>query len=200
MSNFQRRNNYKPGTQDDCQTPPYAVTDELASLFRNHCVWECATGNGYLTRALNNQGMDVYSSDVNPQSGNVFDFLYGDVWKYTSVIPVSAIITNPPYSMAIEFMDRCMDIGFPFALLMRAEILFTSGYDKTCKKYGVYPSICIPSSRIDFKMPNMGWEGAGAHFPTAWFVAHAELEPNKVYRWAIQKPKKKDVPELSKDW
>lgn len=40
-----------------------------------------------------------------------------------------------------------------------------------CMKCGVYkPKLIYVTPRINFKMPNKGWGGAGAQFPTCWYL------------------------------
>ena len=45
----------------------------------------------------------------------------------------------------------------------------------------------------DFLMPEMGYEGGGAQFPTAWFTYGFAL-PKELNYAILRKPKKKDLP------
>jgi hypothetical protein len=79
-----------------------------------------------------------------------------------------AIITNPPYSMKYEWTWRCYHLHKPFALLMPVEMLGTVKGGDMFADYGIRVMLLRP--RVNFKMPNKGWEGGGAQFPVAWFT------------------------------
>ena len=75
-------------------------------------IWECACGDGRLLNVLTKRGYTAVGSDI--QDG--FDFLqqremfFGTDW----------IITNPPFSLAEEFIEHAADLGVPFAFLLKA--------------------------------------------------------------------------------
>lgn len=95
-------------------TDPVAVDLLLANpiagrLFRTSVVWECACGDGSLSKALLRNGIKTYSSDIADrgfgQTG--IDFLT----KNTLIAPdVTAILTNPPYKYATEFVTHALDL------------------------------------------------------------------------------------------
>lgn len=79
---------------------------------------------------------------------------------------------------------RCYQLGKPFALLMPVETLGAKAAQILFEEFGV--EIVFTRPRISFKMPNAGWNGKGAQFPTAWFtyglginqpVTFAKLQP-----------------------
>jgi len=142
------------GPYDNCGTPSYAV-DAILDLLPKYRIWEPAPGEGLLATALRNRGYYVVET--------FSDF-------FTTVLPedVACIVTNPPYSIKYKWISRCWEFtGIPFALLLPVESLGVSAFWEAC--HNVPPNITIVLPRINFKMPDKGWGGSGAQFPTAWF-------------------------------
>ena len=177
---------YNTGTYDLCQTPPYAIEPLLPYLKKNWIIWECACGSGTLARAL--VGRDVYCTDIN-QSVPI-DFL-----KRTTILPIDAIVTNPPYSLKYEWLSHCYYLGFPFALLMPVEMIGAKKAQVLFDKYGI--EIIFMSPRVDFYMPNKGWSGGGAQFPTAWYTWKLNL-PKEINFATLNKPKRSELEEYWK--
>lgn len=66
-------------------------------------IWECACGEGHLSKVLENRGYKVYSTDLIDRGfgdGNI-DFL-----KYDGKKIHCDILTNPPYKYAKEFVKK----------------------------------------------------------------------------------------------
>jgi len=152
------KRNYKDTALDKCQTPEYGILPLLPYLhFRNFKkIWECASGDGILVKALQKNGFEVIATDL--LSGE--DFFYSN---YVS----DAIVTNPPFSLKYDWIDYCYELNKPWALLMPVETLGSGRAQKMFKTYGI--EIMLLSRRINFKMPNKGWDSA-AQFPVAWFT------------------------------
>ena len=109
-----------------------------------HDVWECAAGRGDMSQAIAAGGFDVYSSDIDMSEfdygigpGHERSFLDEFELPVIGGRPVTAIITNPPYSspwrgIADDFIEHSLgffDQGVTFlAMLMRSE--FSSGKSK----------------------------------------------------------------------
>lgn len=149
---------YEPQGYDACQTPPYALDPLLPYLDRTFAIWEPAAGDNHLVEAFFDAGFDhVYASDM----------LTGENFlEYEPDLQWDCIVTNPPYSLKYEFLERCYSLGKPFALLVPVEMLGSGKSQMLMQQHGF--EIMLLSRRIDFKMPNAGWAGAGAQFPTLW--------------------------------
>jgi hypothetical protein len=80
----------------------------------------------------------------------------------------------------------------PFALLMPVEMLGTAKGQRLFDKYGI--EVIFMSPRVDFYMPNKGWEGGGAQFPTAWFTWKLNL-PKQINFATLNKPKRSELEE-----
>ncbi len=162
----------KVSKMDLCQTPAYGLEPLLEGLGGSYSltgvnVWECAMGEAYLANALHtNYGANVYGSDI--VFNQAEDFLKCAVPDRTE-----AIITNPPFTLKREFTDRALQhriqYGFKVALLMQTEVVSTKWFFDLLTKYDECGIIWF-NPRINFKMPNKGWEGSGSHFSTAWFT------------------------------
>jgi len=167
---------------DICQTPPYALDCirpyiyadvEIKhptgkhfghDIYRQARVWESAAGPELLlVHALRDEGFEVYATDL----------LYGEQYNFfTCDIPnVDYHITNPPYSIKYEWLARAFEISIPFALLVPYETTFAAKFQRLFHQYHEQPwriEVISPERRINFKMPDKGWSGAGAQMPTCW--------------------------------
>lgn len=143
-------------TRDRCYTPGYALDPLLPYLPKR--LWESASGDGHMVRALESAGHDVYASEL--QRGENF-------FTHTPPCEWDAQVTNPPYSSKYFWIERSYMLGKPFALLMPLETLGTWSAQKYFRKYGV--EVLLLNKRVNFYMPNMGLSGSGANFPVAWF-------------------------------
>lgn len=147
---------YVPQGYDACQTPGYALEPLLPYLQGQRIVWECARGEGFMYEALEQSGLKAVGSDI-LTGQNFFEF---EPDSY------SCIVTNPPYSLKFRWLERCYQLGKPFALLLPVETLGAKRAQELFKVHGA--EFLMLNKRINFKMPNKGWDGAGAQFPTMW--------------------------------
>jgi hypothetical protein len=144
------------GSSNDFQTPCEALYPLIPYIRKDWIVWECANGEGNLTMELKRLKYQVIDTDI--LTGN--DFLKWQPDKY------DCIITNPPYSLKQEFLERCYQLGKPFALLVPLTTFETPKRQALFKKYGV--QVIFFDKRINFTTPSK--EGSGAWFATAWFT------------------------------
>ena len=76
-------------------TPPKAVEQLLELETFQNKIWECACGEGYISKVLKNFGHNVKSTDLIDRGyGDSHDFLQ------TNSSYDGDIITNPPFSKA----------------------------------------------------------------------------------------------------
>lgn len=85
-------------------------------------VWEPACGEGNISHTLMAHGYEVRESDIIDRMGNeVKDFLFFNDEKFDG-----DIITNPPYSLAREFVEqslRCIPDGRKVAMFLKLTFL-----------------------------------------------------------------------------
>lgn len=148
----------KQGSSNDFQTPEDALNILIPFLNKKWIIWECACGKGNLIKGFNKYGIYNIGSDILDKPPK--DFL-----KWTPV-EYDAIVTNPPYSIKEKFLERCYELGKPFALLMPLTALESEKRQKLFRKYGI--QLIIPNKRINFETPS-GKDG-GSWFATAWFT------------------------------
>ncbi len=143
---------------DQCQTPAYALTPMLPYLPKDVPVWEPAYGQGYLGREMERHGYMVIKGDI---------LLGNDFFRCKPKTPRYRIFTNPPYStpLKVNWLERCYELGNPFALLVPTETISMGSVQVLMEKYGA--EIMLLNRRVDFKMPVKGWGGT-AQFPVLW--------------------------------
>jgi hypothetical protein len=112
----QRESGYERKALDQYETPSWvtlALVPHLSEI--NGVIWEPACGGGKMVAALRQAGFDVIGSDIT----DGVDFLH----HAPPQTGISAIITNPPYALAREFIERAL--GFDgvrvVAMLLRTD-------------------------------------------------------------------------------
>lgn len=104
---------YQRNSQDFYPTPPDATQAliDFLKIPRGRTIWEPAVGKGDLANVLRANWYFVIGTDI--QTGT--DFLTCDV------VPCDWIITNPPFSLAEQFIRKCVEFKKPFALLLKSQ-------------------------------------------------------------------------------
>jgi hypothetical protein len=141
-------------------------------------IWECACGNGAMSRVLNQASENVSSSDLYNrgfgESG--IDFL-------TSDRSADNIITNPPYNAAEGFVRSGMKLArSKFALLLR--LAFLEGANRANTIFSVCPPsrVWVFSERITFYPAGAVQQGSGTT-AYAWFVWDKAAPKNTELKW-----------------
>jgi hypothetical protein len=155
--------NVKFGSSDIFQTPPEAIDYLIPYLPKDIVVWESASGYGLLAKRISEHGYLVTVSDI--IDGN-------DFFKYEPKIRWDVQITNPPYSIKDEWLERSYELGKPFALLLPVNALHSVKRCRMFREKGL--QLVIPPRRINFVTPS--GEGSGAWFPVMWFCYGLNLE------------------------
>ncbi|MFG1462292.1 hypothetical protein V5F77_05275 [Xanthobacter sp. DSM 24535] len=153
-------------------TPPEAVRGFLAaeSEFLPRRLWEPACGDGAIVLPLRAAGYDVQASDLVdrgcPDSASREDFLM----PFAVPMDIGGIVTNPPFKLAAEFVDRSLTIAPYVAMLLRLSFL-ESATRKDWFQAGPLARVHISSRRMPM-MHRDGWEGpqASSAIAFAWFV------------------------------
>jgi len=93
-------------SQDYYATDPKAVELLLEVEKFSKNIWEPACGEGHISKVLIEKGHDVYSTDLIDRGfGEAKDFLFFNNQKFEG-----DIITNPPYAMAKEFVEKSLEL------------------------------------------------------------------------------------------
>ena len=143
---------YKRVESDYYPTPPeatQALIDALKigdMLHDGDHIWEPACGDGHMVSVLQNNGFLVTATDI----------LTGEDYLATEKPDgVNWIITNPPFSLAEEFIRRSLEHNVPFALLLKSQFWHAK------KRFGLYyehpPAYILPLTwRPDFLFKSRG--------------------------------------------
>ena len=174
----QTKDKGKSDKRDQCQTPYYALDLILPWLpqFDGLTIWEPATGQGMMVDRLVFKGHQVLGTDLLTGS-NYFDFQPHDY---------GVQVTNPPYSVKYEWLERAYHLGKPFALLMPIDVMGAATAQRLFSEYGV--QIILMDKRIDFYMPNKGFKKGGSPFASAWYTWKFNLPDQINYATITQYP------------
>jgi len=134
---------------DEVYTPKEALYPLLPFLKEEWIIWECASGTGELVKHLREENFKVIAGK------NFFEENF----------EADCIITNPPYSLKGEFLERAYSLKKPFAFLLPLTALEGKKRGALYKEYGI--QLIIPNKRINFIVPS----GRKANwFQVAWFT------------------------------
>jgi hypothetical protein len=147
----------KSKTFDQCQTPFYAL-DPLIPYLPQGIIWEPAAGDGHIVTKLELTGLDVIAGDI-LTGQNFFEYIPPQY---------DLQVTNPPYSIKYQWLERCYELEKPFALLLPLETMGAVKGQRLFERYGI--EVILLDKRINFKMPYKKYGGGGAKFPVAWFT------------------------------
>lgn len=165
-------------------TPPKAVEALLKREKFNPYVLEPAVGGGSIADVLKSHGHKVQSMDIvdrGYQGTEVRDFL--SVTK-EDLICCPDIITNPPYSIATEFVEHSLDISMDsvkVAMLLKIQFLETK---KRLALFQKYPPkvIYVFTNRIACaKNGNFDTDSSAVCY--AWFVWVKGSKSEPIIRW-----------------
>ncbi len=143
-------------------------------------VWECACGEGHLSKVLERHGYDVLSTDLIYRGyGRQEDFLKAEGGFDGD------IITNPPYKFAMEFVKKALSLvpaGNKVAMFLKLTFLEGKGrkqffLDNPPKTVYVSSSRLICAMNGDFETIT---SSAVAY---AWFVWEKGYTGDPVIRW-----------------
>jgi hypothetical protein len=157
----QRDSGYERKERDLYETPAWATLALSRHLPTTDCVvWEPAAGGGKMVAALSKIGFDVTASDI--ETGR--DFLTQPAPR-----PFRAIITNPPYALATEFIDRALGLvpcnGF-VAMLLRTDFDHAKTRARLFAESPVFAKKVVLTKRIQWFEDSKG----SPSFNHAWFI------------------------------
>ena len=151
-------------------TEPKAIDMLLTKERPAAKIWECACGEGHLSKRLIEKGYTVYSSDkVDRGYGEVRDFLT------QRAMPADGcdILTNPPYSVALEFIKKALElVGEENRVYMLLRLNFLEGIRRRAELYepNPPPKVCVFSKRISCARGGDFKKYPQSAIAYAWFV------------------------------
>lgn len=162
-------------------------SDWLSYIFadaRKAYIWECACGNGNLAECLKENGFNVHASDLKDRGYGVSGLNFLDT-------PISGnnlvILTNPPYSLANEFILHALEIlpeGGVYIALMN--ITYLAGQKRYREIYskGSLREVYIFSKRIEcWRNNDRDTYGNKAMVDFAWYVFQKGYKGQPTLYW-----------------
>lgn len=139
---------YKRNASDFYPTPPEATQAllDFLKLQKGTRVWEPACGEGHMVDAMKANGLECIGTDINTGT----DFLAADIPEGTEWI-----ITNPPFSLAEQFIRKSAEHNVAFAMLLKSQ------YWHAAKRVALFstitPAYVLPLTwRPDFLFKSRG--------------------------------------------
>jgi hypothetical protein len=152
------------------ETPSVAVEALLRVEKLPHFLWEPAAGHGAIVDVLRAAGHSVVASDLidygSPTHFGVRDFFR----EAKAPDGCEAIVTNPPYRLAQQFVQHALELVPLVVMLLRLAFL-ESERRRTILDSGTLARIHVFRNRLPM-MHRDGWQGprASSAIPFAWFV------------------------------
>lgn len=185
-STYNLNGGFKPTSKRfaDLDGPDFFPTPEWATfaLIDNEPlkgnVWECACGDGSMSRVIEENGNQVISSDL-------YERGYGeaghDFLNATRI--ADNIVTNPPYNCAESFVAKGLQQSrHKFALLLR--LAFLEGANRANTIFAKCPPsrVWVFSERITFYPKGVEPKGSGTT-AYAWFVWDKDAHNGTELKW-----------------
>ena len=163
-------------------TPPEVTFALMEFLFldKGTVIWEPACGEGHISKVFESWGYEVISTELNQTSygENGIDFLTCEPRDCTW------IITNPPFKDSVQFIERCISLGKPFALLLKSQ--YWHAKNKTELFWKFPPRYVLPLNwRPDF---HVGKKGGSPTMECIWVVWDSVPSEKTEYQ-ILSKPK-----------
>lgn len=184
---------YKPTTKrfadidgpDFYPTPSWATHALMKYESFDGDIWECACGDGAMSKVLQTKGNEVISTDL-------YDRGYGEagIDFLSESRPVKNIVTNPPYNSAQQFVEHGVkNAENKMALLLRLAFLEGGHRGNTIFTKCPPARVWVFSERITFYPSGVKIKGSGTT-AYAWFVWDKNAEPETKLGWILPGLKK----------
>lgn len=165
----------KRSENDFYSTDPIAITLlQKHGLLSNEKYWECACGNGNLSKKLEEYGYEVYSSDL-------FDRGYGDSgidFLKCNKRFNGNIITNPPFNLMNDFLVKGLELAEnKLYIFGKIQTLETIGRWKRVFSKNKPSYVCPFVKRINCYPNNKPLKNSSA-VSYAWFIWDNKIDNN----------------------
>ena len=154
---------------DRSKTDFYPTPPECTRALANYLslsgkrVWEPACGAGHMAAELEQCGAEVIATELHYQGygkGGI-DFLTADIPE-----SIDAIVTNPPFNLSTQFIERCISHGVAFAMLLKSQYWHSARRRELFETHR--PAAVLPLTwRPDF---HFGSKGGSPTMEVIWTV------------------------------
>lgn len=193
---------------DDFYASPYAALPPLLVAEGSRLpktIWEPSSGNGALVIPLRNRGYQVTATDLRdwgcPDSEGGVDFLstVADSYRPDGHF---GIVTNPPFGIVREYVERAAGLAPYIALLLRLAFLESEGRMHWFPQVGLR-RVHVIGERLPM-MHRHGYEGpklSNAGMCFAWFIFEPQKRPIRQVpiRWVSWKAACRKFPQTDAD-
>ena len=165
--------------KDDFYPTPESATQALLDKQKfEGDIWECACGNGAMSKVMIKNGYNVISSDlINRGYGDHgIDFL-------KSTKKVDNIVTNPPFKFATEFTLKSFDLAKK-KVVMLSKISYLEGIKRRQLIFNQnkLEKVLIFSRRVPFKKESTQ-KLAGGLMAFGWFIYDVNYSGKPKIEW-----------------
>lgn len=173
------KNTEEREVSDYYATEPIAAEHLVQLEHLDHHIWECACGEGHLSKVLEKHGYDVFSTDLIDRGygiGGVDFFEQTEKWH-------GDIVTNPPYRYAQEFIEHAlslMDNGNKLCMFLKVQFLEGK---KRKKLYEENPPKRVWVSRSRIKCSRNGAFYTSSMIAYAWYIWEKGYKGDTVLKW-----------------
>ena len=166
------------------ETPDVAIHALMRVEKLPHHIWEPACGPGRIVKVLREAGHTVWATDLVdyecPDSESSIDFLM----ERQTRIDVEAIVTNPPFKLASEFVAHALTLAPKVVMLLRLAFI-ESQRRSPILDTGHLARVHVFRKRLPM-MHRANWFGPEIHnsgMAFAWFVwDRAHKGPTELHR------------------
>lgn len=168
-------------------TNPKAIEIALPYLVKcglSKNIWECACGEGHISKVLLSNGYQVKSTDLIDRGfGEVLDFLETHGTNSSDC----DIVTNPPFKLAEQFVERGMNLitnGHRVCLFLKVQFLESKSRYALFKKYPL-KKLLVYSERQQCAKDALFEKYHATTQCYAWFVFEKGYDGEPTIDWII---------------
>ena len=171
-------NNNDRKDNDFYPTPEIATIKLLEKESFKGNIWECACGDGAISKPLLKNNYNVYSSDL-------IDRGYGDtgINFLESNKKVDNIVTNPPFNLATEFTLKAFELA-KYKVVMLSKISYLEGVKRRELIFNKnkLEKVLIFTRRVPFKKESTQ-KLAGGLMAFGWFIYDVNYNGKPTIDW-----------------
>ena len=151
-------------------TPSEAVLALLKVEKFTGTIWEPACGDGAIVDIMRAAGHRVYATDLVDRNCHDSESRVDFLMEKAPSFHIGAIVTNPPYALAKQFVAHALTLVPKVAMLLRLAFLEGSGRSSILDS-GALARVHVFKNRLP-RMHRHGWEGkqSSSSIAFAWFV------------------------------
>lgn len=161
----QRKSGYERKEHDLYETPEWVTEALLPHIPKTMKIWEPACGNGKMSAVLA-KDHHVVATDIFDYGNVTIDFLQTSA----PVVNPDAIITNPPYELATEFIEQALEFQKEtnglVAMLLRTDFDHAKSRRHLFADHQAFAKKLVLTKRIKWFLDSKGQPS----FNHAWFV------------------------------